>query len=62
MKTTQVAIHPSMVSEIDEKEIALMDFKQQLEKFKPKMSVLETTIVKSNDSVKIKAFKKILEG
>jgi hypothetical protein len=39
-----------------------MDFKAELEKFKPKMSVLETSIVKSNDSEKIRNFKKILEG
>lgn len=39
-----------------------MDFKKQLEKFKPKMSVLETSIINTNDSAKIKAFKKILEG
>lgn len=48
------------MKEIDEKEIALMDFKKQLEQFKPKMSVLEASIIKTNDPVKIKAFKKIL--
>ena len=51
-----------MIKEIDEKEIALMDFKKQLECFKPKMSVLETAILRTNDSVKIKTFKKILDA
>jgi hypothetical protein len=50
-----------LVKEIDEKEEALMDFKQQLGEYKPKMSVLETSIVKTNDSAKIKAFRKILD-
>jgi hypothetical protein len=61
MKSCNVAIHPCLVKEIDEKEEALMDFKQQLGEYKPKMSVLETSIVKTNDSAKIKAFRKILD-
>lgn len=61
MKSCNVAIHPCLVKEIDEKEEALMDFKQQLGVYKPKMSVLETSIVKTNDSAKIKAFRKILD-
>lgn len=62
MKTAQVAIHPLNVDQIDDKEVALMNFKAELEKFKPKMSVLETAIFKTNDSEKIKAFRKILDG
>ena len=61
MRSAQVAIHPCLIKEIDEKEEALMDFKQQLTQFKPKQTVLETNIVKSNDSEKIKAFRKILD-
>lgn len=38
-----------------------MDFKQQLTAFKPKQSVLETSIVKSNNADKIQAFRKILD-
>jgi len=61
MKTVQVGIHPCLLKEIDEKEEALMDFKLQLTAFKPKQSVLETSIVKSNNSDKIQAFRKILD-
>ena len=61
MKTFQLHIHPILTNLIDEKEEALMDFKDELSKFKPKMSVLETAIVKTNDSAKIKSFKQILE-
>jgi len=60
MKTFNVHIHPSLTGQIDEKEAALMDFKSQLGQFKPKMSVLETQIMKSNDSTKIKSFNNIL--
>lgn len=39
-----------------------MDFKDQLSNFKPRQSVLETAIIQTNDSEKIKKFKHILES
>lgn len=62
MKSRNVQIHPTLVSQIDDKEAALMDFKEQLSNFKPRQSVLETMIIKTNDSEKIKKFKGILES
>jgi len=62
MKSRNVQIHPDLVSQIDDKEAALMDFKEQLSNFKPRQSVLETMIIKTNDSEKIKKFKGILES
>lgn len=49
MKTHNVQIHPGLTDLIDEKEVALMDFKAQLGQFKPQMSVLETAIFKTKD-------------
>ena len=60
MKTHNVQIHPGLTDLIDEKEVALMDFKAQLGQFKPQMSVLETAIFKTKDEQKIKQFKSIL--
>ena len=60
MKIHNVQIHPGLTDQIDEKEIALMDFKAQLGQFKPQMSVLETAIFKTKDEQKIKQFKSIL--
>ena len=62
MKSRNVQVHPDLVSQIDDKEAALMDFKEQLSNFKPRQSVLETMIIKTNDSEKIKKFKGILES
>ena len=39
-----MAIHPTLLDQVDEKEHALLNFKDQLSKFKPKQSVLEVNI------------------
>jgi hypothetical protein len=44
-----LAIHPSLTSSVDAKEEALNEFKNLISNFKPKQSVLELGIVKSND-------------
>jgi len=42
-----MAIHPTLLNQVDEKEQALLSFKAQLSKFKPKQSVLEVVIGKT---------------
>ena len=48
-----VAIHPQLLEMIDPRDVALNDFKQQLSAYKPKQSVLEINIVKSQDRSRI---------
>lgn len=51
-----MTIHPSLTDQVDEKEQALACFKNQLSKFKPKQSVLEIGIGKSQDAGRIGTF------
>ena len=44
-----MGIHPLLADSVSDKELALMDFKEQLSKFKPKQSVLEIGIIKTKD-------------
>jgi len=44
-----MAVHPALVEQVDDKARALIDFKAQLSKFKPRQSVLEVAIAKSQD-------------
>jgi hypothetical protein len=61
MRQTNPAVHPMLKSLIDDKEEALIAFKTELTKFKPKQSVLEIKIAKTNDPEKIASFKSILD-
>ena len=49
-------IHPALIGQVDESEHALISFKDQLSKFKPKQSVLEVAIGKSQDFARMSAF------
>ena len=56
-----VTIHPMLLSQIDNKEQALVDFKNQISQFKPKQSILELKIAKTLDQDRIERFKDTLE-
>ena len=55
-----INIHPSLATKIDEKEEALNQFKSLISNFKPKQSVLEMGIIKTNDQERISAFKETM--
>lgn len=48
-KMQECEIHPLLSLAVDQKEIDLMKFKDQLKSFKPKQSVLEQSIIKTMD-------------
>ena len=54
-------VHPNLIDQVDDKEEALASFKDQLSKFKPKQSVLEQSIIKSQDFGRIGTFQDTLE-
>jgi hypothetical protein len=56
-----IAVHPCLTHLIDEKEEALIAFKQELSTFKPKMSLLELKITQGKDLNLIEKFSNILE-
>ena len=62
MRPKTVAVHPCLTSLIDDKEEALIAFKADLGKFKPKQSVLEIKIARENDADKISSFRAILDS
>ena len=51
-----MCVHPSLISQVDEKEMALIAFKDKLSNFKPKQSVLEVVINKSQDYARMNTF------
>jgi hypothetical protein len=55
-----IAIHPSLLDQVDQKEEALNQFKSLISNFKPKQSVLEIGISKSMDHERIAAFKETI--
>ena len=56
-----IAVHPCLLDQVDDKEQALATFKAQLSKFKPKQSVLEVAITKTNDYARMNTFQDTLE-
>ena len=56
-----MAVHPTLIDQVDEKEQALLNFKEQLSKFKPKQSVLEVAITKSMNPERIETFQDTLQ-
>ena len=54
-------MHPCLLDQVDDKEQALATFKAQLSKFKPKQSVLEVAITKTNDYARMNTFQDTLE-
>jgi len=54
------AIHPLLANTVDKIEVDLMNFKEQLAGYKPKQSVLEIGITKTNDFERIDKFKQTL--
>ena len=54
-------MHPSLLDQVDDKEQALAAFKAQLSKFKPKQSVLEVAINKTQDYERMNALQDTLE-
>ena len=56
-----IAVHPSLLDQVDDKEQALAAFKAQLSKFKPKQSVLEVAINKTQDYERMNALQDTLE-
>ena len=61
MRQVIPSVHPLLKSSIDNKEEALIAFKNELSTFKPKQSVLEIKIAKTNDQEKITNFRSILD-
>jgi len=56
-----ISIHPALLDQVDEKEQALLTFKEQLSRFKPKQSVLEVSIEKTHDYARINIFQDTLD-
>lgn len=54
------AIHPLLARNVDKVEEDLMEFKEQIRNFKPKQSVLEIGITKTNDFERIDKFQQTL--
>ena len=52
-----IKVHPLCISEVDEKEAKLMEFKEALGAYKPKQSVLEIGIIKTQDQARLATFK-----
>lgn len=61
MSKRPIAIHPLLKQSIDDKEDALIQFKEKLSNFKPKHSALEMGIEKTKNQERIDEFKRTLD-
>jgi ATP-dependent RNA helicase DDX54/DBP10 len=54
-------IHPMLLDKIDDKQKQLMDFRESIKNYKPKMSGLEIGILKTKDEARIGVFTEVIK-